>query len=254
MSNLIPERRADKRGNIVTRWVRSFAAEKLRKSVPAPVFTPEERARLEANDMTMTRLFPYSEDRRGKDLRPNIAFLQENLPELMEKITDSDITIGELGYWRNAFQGEKLHAQTPEEHDDVVERCRRKQKMIPVVVRLTGRIEGDNQRVAPYLSKFVGAVERISGQMPAEEWDSKFEAITTACFLTESHLADWEYQEVELEGLTYADLEDKVEYILENGEQVSEILPELLKRGSCDLQIIKGMAESPAKAIMEGEL
>lgn len=248
MGNLIPERRTDKRGNVVTRWVKSLTDTKHRKPVPPPVFSPE----YEANEELMTRLFPYVDDRRGKDLRPNVAFLRENLPDMVDRITDNSVEA--LGYWRECLQGEKLYASSPEEYDDVVERYRRREKLVPVVERLTNTLEDHKWLGTAYLRKFIGAVEQVSDQMPAEEWDSKFEALTTACFLTENHVEEWTEKEVELYDLSYADLSSKVDYILGNRKQVDEALPELLKRGTCDLQIIKHMAESPARAIIEGEL
>jgi hypothetical protein len=254
MSNLIPERRTDKRGNVVTRWVKSLTDQKLRKPVPAPVFSLVDHVKLEAIETFMTQLFPYKDERHGKDLRPNVEFLRENVPYLVARITDGDVSVEELGYWRGYLQGQKLNAHTPEEYDEVVERYRRKQELLPVVARLTNTIEDNKWIGTAYLRKFVGAAERLSEQMPAEEWDSKFEALTTACFLTESHVGEWKEKEVELKGLTYADMSSKVEYILSHREEVDEVMPELLKRGSCDLQIIKDMAESPARAIMEGEL
>lgn len=254
MNSLIPEQRPDKNGNIVTRWVKSLTGQKPRKLLPAPVSAPVDLLKLEAIETLMTQFFPYIEDRHGKDLRPNVEFMLENLPYLVDRIADGEVSVNEVSYWRSILQREKLHAGTPEEHDDVVERYRRKRELIPVVERLTKGIDENGWRGAPYLRKFIGAVERVSEQMPAEEWDSKFEALTTACFLTENHVGEWTETEVELYDLSYADLSSKVDYILVNREQVNEVLPELLKRGSCDFQIIKDMAESPAKAIMEGEL
>lgn len=256
MSNLHAEKRPDKRGNIVTRWVKSFSAgaNVFKKPIPAPAWSDKERDAFYKMDQTMVRFFPYADDRRGQHLHKNIKFLTENAPEMLDRISHVDASIYTYSHWKECIKHTKMHADTPAEHDEVLEHCRRKEALLPFINRLTDLTPDNEWRHGPNLRKFSAGVADLSDDMPADEWDSKHEALTIACFLKSDHNGVDPDDEDKVDWGSYADMSETVDYIQANREEVDEMLPELFQRGFIDFELLKAMVESPSEALREGEL
>jgi hypothetical protein len=224
--------------------------------MPAPVLSDAQQKKLHEDQLVITRMQQYWGGGHGTDLLPNVSCLRDILPELVERITDGDIiSVDERAYWADCLSWQMLHGETPEEHQSIIEKCRRKQETLPVIDRLNKGIDDDQWRGAPYLRKFGGAVERLSEHMPAKEWDQKFEALAIACFLGEDHddYKNWE-KETTLAKMSYDDLSQQVDYIMSNRTKVDAVLPQVLGRGTFDFQLLKQMVESPTPALLDGML
>lgn len=249
--NLIPEKRADKRGNLVTRWVRMFGGSNdSAKDLPSPGMGVAKSSRKfspEQQKLLLDKLAIRS-DLAGS-LKKNIGYIADKDPALLERISsavyEGDET--DLSFWADKIHG----GQSLEYTTDPASRLKSMSEALVVFplmreVAAGGGmdIESNEPHDVIYAVHETMKTSRIKN--PNEE---TIAAVAAVIYVTSAYVWRGEVTTPEYKGIR-----KDVEYVRDNIEDMGRILPELHKRKTMDRDVIQTLLNSPTQALSEGEL
>jgi hypothetical protein len=249
--NLIPEKRADKRGNLVTRWVRMFGGSNdSAKDLPSPgmgvtkssrKFSPEQQTALIDKFATGSKI-----DER---LKENIKYIASKDPALLERISsavhEGDDT--DLDFWSRKMNGGHLLEFTT----DPASRLKGLNESLVVFplmrqIASGGGMDIDSNEPHDVIYTVRETMETSRIRNPSEETVA---AVAAVVYATNAYVWRGEVTTPE-----YKDIRKDVEYVRDNIEDMGRILPELHRRNTLDRDVIATLLSSPTQALSEGEL
>lgn len=260
MSNLIPEQRSDKNGNIVTRWVRSFTRRDSAKTIPAPVV-----ASISAVPMTEDTETQYKEltevlqETLKFGTRSQIPDSLETIarydPELLDRITDSAMnTVMEREFWAEMFGNKHIISDAdPKRLKDMLGKCR-SALVVNRVVKMVADDSGWKINGDAFGALHIGdVVDSITRGKVDENYDATIMAVTMISYVKQLHL-DAAWSESDNSYVDYDEVLKEAKGIATRAEEVEVILPELIKRKAFDRETIDALLDHPVPVLLEGAL
>jgi hypothetical protein len=249
--NLIPEKRADKRGNLVTRWVKMFGGSNdSAKDLPSPgmavtkpsrKFSPEQQASLIAKFEAR-----YNPDSSTNE---NIKYIADKDPVLIEQISNA-VHGGDnvdLGFWASMVRNGSRIEYMPEPADHL-KKMRESLVVFPLMRQIAARggmdIESNEPHDVVYTVHETMKTSKI--RKPDEETVA---AVAAVVYGTRAYIWNGEITTPE-----YKNIRNDVEYVKDRLEDMVHILPDLRRRNTMDRGVIESLLSSPTQAMREGEL
>lgn len=253
MSDLHAEKRPDKHGNIVTRWVKSFTKSKPATKIPAP-----KSGKL-YGEIAVMDLCGMLQPMNHYDSRSLIArkakFIADSDPELFARITKSaQFNAAELDYWEHTLgQGSMLTANSPEEQASLLNSYRSAFIINPLVKRIADS-GGDIKHLAGSL-ELSRVVRTMMKNIDAEQSDEMVAAVTMIAYLKDLHNNEmFEWGAGPGPGMSYPDVTKDAEFIASRLDEVEALLPEFRARRAWTRESMELLLNSPVRALSEGEL
>lgn len=259
MSNLIPERRADKRGNIVTRWVRSFSQKKPSKSIPAPwpsTAMPDLKGNpLETEIAHLCTVLQPSKAMSPSSLVSNVSYIAQHDVDLLNRITAAaETSRDECSYWEfRLARGQVLVKKSREDKQYAISNLRN----TFAVKSALDRIAASGGDIMPNGTDRMGMDSSVNGILrdgelidPPEQF---VEAVTMIAYIKGTHTPD-SWDEEDGGYLGYSDISDDAGYIGGRLDEIALMLPELRARKAYDRATIEALRDSPAQVLRSGEL
>lgn len=260
MSNLIPEQRPDKNGNLVTRWVRSFARRDSAKAIPAPVAparttVPMTDAReRQYKDLSQSLRESMSFGTRS-NIEPSVETIARYDPELLDRITEAVKTNPEFEgeFWSEMFGNRHIVSDaSPKRLEEMLEKCRAAFAVNPLVKRIAE--SGGNLSSDVHSAMQIGdVVNSITRGKVHENFDETIGAVTMIAYVKQLHM-DASWSATDGGYVSYTDILEEAKYIASRADEVEAILPELLKRKAFDRTTIDALLDAPVRVLMEGAL
>lgn len=258
MSDLIPERRADKRGNIVTRWVRSFSKQGSAKTIPAPLvstshlssiaLSPDRKALVDKLcDSLKTGVMP----RDFRHLAENVEVIAKSDPELFDRIAKSvDSHDADLLFWSERMrQGYDLR-----DYDQLrLEYVLRKNHASFTIKDALNRIADHGGETKAHQHNRVSYEEIIDVITHGEFPEEVILPLTLAIYLKGAN-EDCTWSSTEQKSIDPASVLKEAQFIADYADKMDILIPELLARRTCDSETVKRLMKNPATALMEGSL
>lgn len=258
MSNLTPEQRPDRNGNIVTRWVKLFKRDSRGANIPSPATIQPQ----EAPDVNATlRAEAYAVLQRDDGHRAglcytNTKFIIDHDPDLMRQVLDMCLADeAHKGFWGRRFSNQYIAPQVAEIHDwedetppasltkKKLERVRKALITNDEVTRLftEGNDADYRYRAMYYLD---AAAIRMAYKDSSEQ---RLRACTLIAYIHGVH-----------QGRIFADNlkipEDQIDYFVENLDRIRLFAPQLLARNTTDVAFVKNLIEDTSASLAEGAL
>lgn len=266
-NNLVAEKRPDKHGNLVTRWIRSFTGRDTAKDIPAPALP--DATKLRPVPMTKARKQQYKD--LANLLRENIEFgmvsaiekqlktIAEYDPYLLDRITESTHEhVSEREFWAKTLATRAVLSGEYQKHlKQTLDKYHAAFVVNPLVKRIAdnGGSIGGNVFSAINIGDTVNNITR--GEVTRSDVDEGFEATITAVamivYLKNLHV-DTPWDDEENRKTTNAQILESAKYIATRVDEVERILPELYQRGTYDRETIDILLNAPAPSLMEGLL
>lgn len=259
--NLTPEKRPDRNGNVVTRWVRSFnkftPVEPL-PAPPSPVSRKTEKVNAARTKLVASGIYSTSNASRAGDYSElNLRLLLNYSPELFEAVMESvDLRGSEKYCWQQLIMRTQNQPGTS-----------RDQFLLPYRCSLIGypmmnRIAEIDPRFYPMRNGIQDSMMRMDGLMrvvlqPVSETgteisDETIEAV--AMFVYVGGLYDNPKRIEYVDNLFYADNERDIEYLASRIEEARDILPLLSERKTVSREVVESLLDNPSPALREGAL
>lgn len=273
MNNLTPERPTGRNGNAVTRWIRSLNKKRTNIVSSSPVIEEEGYSDSDpSNEPTIIELFellhPKDDYSPDHSIAQKIRIIAKKDLSLIQHITEAAKTSpDEREYWLDSFYLSKnLKTVAPwgnETHhfiDPDPEQLERELTLFRTALPVNRMLRalGHNCNVPvrndpPYLT-YQGAVALIlkDGNItnPSEDLTK---AITLITYMEKLQVFK-SGSPADGNATTYSRLSADAAYIAEHLEQVMELLPELVTRGTHDRAVIERLLANDTQALREGEL
>lgn len=258
MSNLIPERRADKRGNIVTRWVRSFSQKHALKDIPAPAaYTPylssitlspeREQEVKQLCDSLKTGIMPSN----FGHLTENVEAIAKCDPELLEQIAEAvNADETDLVFWSERMrQGYDLRDYDQMRLEYVL--CKNNASFSIKKALNDIADHGGDTKAHPYnRTSYEAVIDVITrGEFPEEV----LPALTLAVYIKGVN-EDCTWSSTDQKIIDPASVLKEANFIAGYADKMDILIPELLARRTCDSETVERLMGNPAQTLMEGEL
>jgi hypothetical protein len=258
MSNLTPEQRPDRNGNIVTRWVKLFKRDRREANhIPAPVATPpQEVPSVDADLMEEACHILQRKDGHKYGLcRTNAKFVITNRPELMRQVLDlcwDDESYKE--FWGRRFSNQYVAPQidhygwddwssVPESlTENKLERVRQALIANDETSRLFTEGDDPNSRYR-MMYYFDAAATRLASADPS---DQRLRACVLIAYIHGVH------HEIFADKLEVP--EEQIDYFAENLDRIRMFAPQIRARGTTDIAFVRDMIEDTSAALAEGAL
>lgn len=260
MSNLIPEQRPDKNGNLVTRWVRSFGKKRSPKPIPAPPSSPSLGALPSDREKQYKDLSKVIQDALQFGSMDNIEVSVETIarydPQLLDRMTESIAADTEFQsmYWSEMLGNKHFNIDAnPDRLEDTLEKFRATFAVNSMLDRIADRSGNTKNDVYDALSMgdTVHAITR--GKVPDKDFDATISAVTAVVCIKQLTL-DFSVTTVHGGPMKYSDVWNEAKYIVSRAHEVGDILPELVKRGTFDRGTIDALLAAPTSTLREGSL
>jgi hypothetical protein len=248
--NLIPEKRADKRGNLVTRWVRMFGGSNdSAKDLPSPAISKKTSRKLspEQQSALIEKLSTGSKD--DTTLAANVSYLADKDPELLGLI-NSAVNEGDdidAKFWSSNVGRDQLVAYVSDPASKVRE-LRESLSVFPLMREIAAGGGMDIESNEPY-DVIYTVHETMKTARIRGDYEETIVAVAAVVYVKKAYV--WKNDITTPE---YKDIRDDVEYVKDHIENVGRILPELQKRNTLDRDIVESLLSNPAQALSEGEL
>lgn len=258
MNNLHTEKRPDRNGNIVTRWVRSFGKSTSNARIPAPFNASRKKSpELEAEIKELCGMLQPPEIKQWSDLlENNVSFVAEQDYDLFQRITKSaQFSPHENDYWESTLGlGNPFRKQSREEQQSLLSDMRATLVIVPLLERIAaqGGDVGPTSGPDRFLFENIVRDYMVSGQI-VDPSDSLVAAVVMTAYAT-GYPDPTGKAKGRSTFLDYASVKDDVEYIASRVEEVEAILPELTERRAGDREMIDRLLNAPAPSLHEGML
>lgn len=249
--NLIPEKRADKRGNLVTRWVKIFSGSNgSAKGIPSPGMEAAKSSRKFSPEQQTALIDKFTAGSKvSEGLKANIKYIAGKDPALLERISrvvheGDDI---DLDFWsRKVNSGQRLESMT-----DPASRLKEMNESLVVFplmrqVASGGGIDIDSNEPHDVVYTVHETMKTSRIKNPSEE---TIAAVAAVVYATSAYVWKGEITTPE-----YKDIRKDVEYVRDHIEDMGRILPEMRRRKTMDRTVIETLLNSPTQALSEGEL
>jgi hypothetical protein len=259
--NLTPEKRPDRNGNLVTRWVSSFsrttAAQPL-PAPPAPVSRRTEKVDAARAKLVASGIYSTSNASRAGDLSDlNLRLLLDYSPELFEEVMES-VTLGggEKYCWQQLIMRSRKQPGTSRDQFLLPYRCsligypmmHRMSEIDPQFVPMRNGMEDSMLRMDGLMRTVLQPVSETGTTIS----DETIEAV--AMFVYLGGLYDTP-KRIEYEGnSSYADNERDIEYLASRIEEVRGILPLLAERKTISREVVESLLDAPSTSLRDGIL
>lgn len=258
MSSLIPERRADKRGNIVTRWVRSFGQKNMTKRIPAPVAPPLHLSSVTLSPELQKKVSVLCESLKTGVLPSGFGHLPENVeviakcdPELLDRIAEAvKADDADLVFWSEQMrQGYDLRDYDQPRLEYVLGKYHASFTIKEALNNIADH--GGNTRAHLYSrTSYEAIIDVIThGEFPEEV----LPALTLAIYIKGVN-EDCTWSSTDKKSIDPASVLKEANFIAGYSDKMDILIPELLKRRVCDSETVARLMENPAQALMEGDL
>lgn len=249
--NLIPEKRADKRGNIVTRWVKSFTGgNDSAKKIPSPGSSVTRSSRKVSSEQRAALIEKFSGVYvDGYGLHKNVDYIADKDPALFDRISSAVYEGDSIDrqFWANAIHG----GMSIEYGNDPEARLRSMREAVAVFPMLrdiatNGGMDIDSNQ--PY--DVIYAVHEVMNSSKIRNPDEEtIAAVAASIYLSDSYVWMGEVKTPD-----YKTIRHEVERLKDKVEDIGRILPELKRRNTLDHDVIESLLSSPSQALNEGEL
>lgn len=253
MSNLAPEQRRDRNGNIVTRWVNMFKRDNRGTvSIPSPVIQPQEAPdtntalRVEARDVL------HREDGHRIDLSyTNTHFVIDHEPNLMRQVlaacwADKD----HKEFWSRRFSNQYVAPQELSRGETcsearIEESLGRIRKTL-VTTNEASRLLNDIDLNARYSAMYYldAAATRLASTDYSEQ---RLRACTLIAYAHGVHTGNIFPDNLKIP-------EDQNDYFVENLDRIRLFIPQVLARKTTDVEFVRELIEDTSPALAEGAL
>lgn len=264
-NNLVADKRPDKNGNLVTRWIRSFGGRNTAMTIPAPAAPslPGEH-KLRSVRMTEEREQQYMyvarklrvtlEFGNRNNIEPSLETVAKYDPDLLDRIEKSvDSSDFDSRYWAEVFGNQAgLSDEFPKHLENMLRRHHASFVVNPLVQRIAasgGGLGGD-----VFSAMQIGeVVDNITRGKPIEDFDETIAAVTMIVYIKKLHIgASW--SDAENQRVTYSQILEDAKHIATRVDEVERILPELYQRGVYDRETIDILLGAPSPSLMDGLL
>jgi hypothetical protein len=260
MSNLTPEQRPDRNGNIVTRWVKSFKRDSRKANrIPAPAVTqpqvsPDVNTSLYREALAMLQ---RNDGHKQGLCYTNTKFVIDHQTGLLRQVLDvCRADENHKDFWSRRFSNQYVAPQVGEngwEHgggpseplvNAKLERVRKTLITTNEASRLLAKDDEDPAFRVRAMYYIDAAATRLASTSPSEQR-------LRACALIA-------YIHGVPQGRVFADNlkvpEDQINYFVENLDRIRLFAPQLLARNTTDIAFVKDMIEGTSAALAEGAL
>lgn len=258
-NNLVAEKRPDKNGNVVTRWIRSFTARDTAKSIPAPT-APSVRA-LRPAPMTEQRKRQYMDLARTlranaefgniNNIAPSLEMIAKYDPDLLDRIEESiHATDSQIDFWTGEMTSQVgLNEEFPEQIKSMLDRHHAAFVINPLIKRIADN--GGNITSNLMTASTIGdVVSAITSRKVEDNFDETIAAVTMIVYIKRLHVGGL----LAADYATYPRLLEDAKYIATRVDEVERILPELYERKAYDRETIDMLLDAPSPSLMEGLL
>jgi hypothetical protein len=257
MSNLTPEQRPDRNGNIVTRWVKLFKRDSRKaNTIPSPAVihpqvAPDAHDGLSKDAYALLR---RDDGHKYGLFYTNIRFVIAHQPDLMRQVLD--LCCGDESYkefWGRRFNNQYVAPQSDsygwddgEPPASLTEMKLERVRQALIANDETSRLftEGDDSnsryRMMYY---FDAAATRLASADPS---DQRLRACVLIAYIHGVH------QEIFADKLKVP--EDQIDYFAENLDRIRLFAPQIRARKTTDIAFIRDMIEDTSAALAEGAL
>lgn len=258
MSNLIPERRADKRGNIVTRWVRSFSKQGAGKTIPAPLASTSYLSSTALSHENRTLVNNLCDSLKTGVMPRDFGYLTENVeviaksdPELVERIAKSvDADDADLVFWSERLrQGYDLRDYDQPRMEYVL----RKNHASFAIKEALNRIAGHGGDTKAHLYNQV-SYEAIIDVITHGEFPEEVILPLTLAVYIKGVNEDCTWSSTDQKIIDPASVLEEAQFMAGYADKMDVLVPELLARRTCDSETVNRLMTNPATALMEGSL
>lgn len=256
MNPLMPERRPDKNGNVVTRWIRQFAGRGSTASLPAPVAkTPKRSIPIQNEIGELCNVLQPGVIHLNTLLNDNIGFIADRDPEMLGRIKAAvESSPSHMGYWEHKLgRGNVMSNGSQANHERNLDECRVSLAVNPVLDDIA-RNGGDASMSGKDPHAFRQIVGRIldDGDIsnPPEEL---VKAVTLIAYIRGLH-TDGSWGDPDAGLVTYKSIEKDAAYIVDHMDQVEDMLPQLREREAYDRDTIEMLMNAPSASLREGML
>lgn len=253
--SLVPEKRPDKNGNRVTRWVRAFGKPVKEAKIPSPAIQRRRRTENEVMELCGVLQPANIFDSRGL-LATNVNLIADNDPELLKRITHAVKTSPfEADFWDHKLgRGTMILPDTEEGRAKLLNSHRNAFVINPLVKRI-GDSGGNVLRIRDCgeLNRIVTTMlDSTSVEQPSENFVA---AVTIIAYLKDLHHDDmFEWGAGPGPGMSYPDVTKDADFIAERLDEVEALLPEFRARKAWTRESMEVLLNSPVRALREGEL
>lgn len=249
--NLIPEKRADKSGNLVTRWVKMFGGSNdSAKGIPSPAMATRKTSHKLSPEQQSALTEKLS---RGRKIDPtlvaNVSYLANKDPELLGRINDA-VNEGDdvdAVFWESKIGSDHLVAYVTDPASEVRE-LRESLTVFPLLREIAASggmaIESHDPYDLIYTVHETMNTARVRG-----DYEETITAVAAVIYVKKAYV--WKNDITTPE---YKDIRSDVECVKDHLEGIGRILPELQKRNTLDRDIIETLLSNPAQVLSEGEL
>jgi hypothetical protein len=252
----MPERRPDKHGNVVTRWIRQFTSRASSANIPAPVSAEPRRNRLNQNevDELCTVLQPGVVP-PSTLLQNNIEFIADRDPEMLGRIkVAAQSNSVQMDYWEYKLgKGNVMSHGKQGNHERNLDECRIALVVNPVIhdIAYSGGDVRSGGMGAHAIRQIVSSIME-TGEIsnPPEEL---IKAVLLIAYIRGLH-TDESWGEPDGGFVTYDSIDKDAAYIIDHMEQVEDMLPQLRERKAYDRETIELLMNAPTASLREGML
>jgi hypothetical protein len=256
MNPLMPERRPDKHGNVVTRWIRQFTSRASSANLPAPLGAEPKRNRLNQNEVDeLCTILQPGIIHPSTLLKNNIEFIADRDPEMLGRIkTAAQTNTLHMDYWEFKLgKGNVMSHGKQGNHERNLDECRISLAINPVLDDIAHN-GGDVSLSGKYPHQFRQIVGGImdDGDISSPPEDL-VKAVLLIAYIRGLH-TDESWGDPDAGLVTYKSIEQDAAYIVDHMDQVEEMLPQLRERKAYDRETIELLMNAPTASLREGML
>jgi hypothetical protein len=251
-NNLVAEKRPDKNGNVVTRWIRSFTNRGSSANIPAPVAVETKRVRANQTEINeLCSILQPNETSPDSRLRMNLEFVADHDPELFDRIAKvSQSSEPERFYWSSMLGGSLDMCRGSRDSQEYDLQSCRTALVVNSLLRSIADGGGDvDMGSDPRMFRiWLGDIMNSSNiSHPPEELTK---AIALILYIRGMHKGEDYYDGF----IYYEDIADDASYVVDHLDQVEAMVSELRARKDCDRETIELLMSAPSAALYEGML
>ena len=256
MTNLVPERRTDKRGVTSTRWVKPQDSKTSQSTdLPSPVVVASAAQRPDMHKIIHALYGPQRLNAGERMVvQHNVKLLNNYYPDLMDRIMEACSQEGEEQFvWLTRLKRDNLTSTRKGEEADTRKNVERALVVYPYTLRIVAGNVHESWE-ADFMRSYDHAVELMVRKEGREVSDRKMEAMALACHVCQMRPNDDSDLEAIIARDVYEKVADDLEYISENLEAVEKVLPILRERESYSSGFLREIVENESAALAEGIL
>lgn len=256
MTNLVPERRTDKRGITSTRWVKPLGATTATTStIPSPAVA----ARPQSPDVHKIIHSLYIRRMSAGDemkIKANVKFLSAKRPDLMDRIVAAceDEEGEERLIWLSRLLNGSIVPTRAKNEDEAIADIERALTVYPMTLKVAqGRVH-DSWYTA-YMSGYDAIVKVMVEKSGRQATTDEMKAMVLGAFCCLVHPSEDDSVDARAAADVYEKIKDDITYIADHQEEVERAVDVFRERRvSYSSDIVRGLADNKSAAMIDGVL